>query len=158
MLDLAACFAEALDRAEQLARAAGRKPWSINHHECDSTCDGPCEWATACVDGSCGHCVIEADDMRIYDEGGHDASQAAHIVAWQPQTVLRLVARDRATLADHRRVEPDDPTRLLDELRGGWCARCIPDDTPDATLLMPWPCPTVQSVAAFWLPNHEETP
>ncbi len=125
MADLTARLTEALNRAEQQAS-------SIN---VDSGWYEPGDLSRSHREGGAG--------LPDFDE--------PHIVAWSPQRVLALIARDRALLAAHVCVEPDDPARMLDDLRGGWCARCIPDDEPDATLLMPWPCETVQLVAAFWL-------
>lgn len=70
-----------------------------------------------------------------------------------PGVALRLTARDRAVLNRHTRVEPDHPERMVDELIGGWCSRCMPDDTCDGLIYEPWPCPDVRDAAAFWLPE-----
>ncbi len=39
--------------------------------------------------------------MRIYDEGGHNTRDAAHIVAWQPSRVLAEIAAKRAIISFH---------------------------------------------------------
>jgi hypothetical protein len=39
--------------------------------------------------------VSPTDSIFIYNEGGHNEDQAAHIARWDPATVLRLVERDR---------------------------------------------------------------
>ncbi len=157
MNDLATRLSEALDRAEQAAGACitpDYDTWYVEHHECAGWCRKPCKEADTCASRKCGCCSINGA-TRIYDEGGHDSNDAEHIVAWQPKRVLALVARDRLILGAHARVEDDDLSRMLDRLRGGWCAHCIPDDEPGETLLMPWPCETVQIVAAFWLPEED---
>lgn len=62
-----------LDRLEQIAKAAAPGPWE-----------------------ACG-CRVESASgdplgLIIYDEGGHNEADAAHIAAFNPQTALRLLA------------------------------------------------------------------
>lgn len=90
--DLAGRLGEALDRAEQQTRSAmhlGDGKWRVDHG-----------YGKPCPD-ECGCCRVEGAEITIYDEGGHDEHQAAHIAAWDPKRVLALIARDRALLAAH---------------------------------------------------------
>lgn len=41
-------------------------------------------------------CIVEGADIRIYDEGGHDEHQAAHIARHDPARVLAECAAKRA--------------------------------------------------------------
>jgi len=55
---------------------------------------------------------IEADDFGkfvIYDEGGHNEHQAAHIALHDPAAVLADIAAKRAILAEHPQVAADRP-------------------------------------------------
>ncbi len=157
MTDDADRLAAALDRAERQAEAAGDKPWMIDHHECGFVFCGPpgtpCDEAARCAAGICHCAVINGDDIRIYDEGGHDASQAAHIVAWQPAQVMRLIARDRALLAAHASAERNVAEHV---------SRCGPDpcghrDYLAATTALQILTTAVGAAAKFWMPDPEET-
>ncbi|HEY1668517.1 MAG TPA: DUF6221 family protein [Trebonia sp.] len=77
-----------LAEEEATARAAGGGTWRTGCY-----CEGPCTgWGGGC-------CRVEGDDIKIYDEGGHDASQADHIARHDPARVLREIEAKRAILA-----------------------------------------------------------
>jgi hypothetical protein len=89
-----------LDDVERKARAAGGNSWHVDHF-------GDCE-------GPCGCRRIEADDMIIYDEGGHTEHHAEHIAEHDPSRVLREVEAKRRLIAEYERAlaacraHPDD--------------------------------------------------
>jgi hypothetical protein len=72
-----------LEEDEQVARAAGDGEWAT---ECD--CEGSCADLPWCR-------RVESADLKIYDEGGHDSSQAQHIARHDPARVLREVEAKR---------------------------------------------------------------
>lgn len=138
MIDPAARLTEALDRAEQQARSAmhlGDGKWRVEHG-----------YGKSCPDG-CGCRRIEGVEITIYDEGGHDEHQAAHIAAWDPARILALITRDRALLADHAAAEAAfaDPTTAL--------APTIQVARNNRRITLR---DEVERAAAFWIP--EETP
>lgn len=124
-MSVAEQLAAALDLAEQQAS-------SINL---------ACDWYTP------------GDLSRNHREGGAGLPEfdEAHIVAWSPKRVLALIARDRVLLTVHYRMTPDDPERMLDDLRDGRCSACLPPDEPGASMYVPWPCPSIRLAADFWL-------
>lgn len=99
MTDVRQQLTEALDEAEKQAKAALHHPlgdddsvfgqrvgtdsgvWVVDEHDDRQV-------------------VSPTDSIFIYNEGGHNEDQAAHIARWDPATVLRLVERDRALLDD----------------------------------------------------------
>jgi hypothetical protein len=89
--------------AEREAAAGEPRTWTVGHHVCTDVmgeCDEPCEYLAECRDGKCDHCRIEGSDgMVIYDEGGHDAADAAHIALNDPASVLADIAAKRQILA-----------------------------------------------------------
>jgi Family of unknown function (DUF6221) len=91
MSDLVEFLRARLDEDEWVARAAGAGTWT---RECDHVgWDGeklPPSHDTCCV--------VAGDDIRIYDEGGHDPEQANHIARWDPTRVLAEVEAKRDIL------------------------------------------------------------
>lgn len=103
MTDLAAFITARLDEREALAGET--RTWEVDHHKCaaqswDPCTEDPCPSAAECAEGRCCHRAINGSDgMIIYDEGGHDEADAAHIAAHDPAWALRDVAAKRAILA-----------------------------------------------------------
>lgn len=88
---------------EDEAAAGEPRTWKVRHHDCCvpgwDPCEVPCPLAAECAEGRCDHRVIEGSDgMVIYDEGGHDAADAAHIARNDPARALREVELKRAIL------------------------------------------------------------
>jgi hypothetical protein len=84
-------YAARLDEDESTAGHAGGHEW---HTGC--TCEGGvCRGYPACEQ-------VEGDDITIYNEGGHDADQAAHIARHDPARVLREVEAGRELLTRYR--------------------------------------------------------
>ena len=76
---------------------------------------------------------------------GLDVDLPTSVMPWQPRTILRLIERDRALLADHATAEAayDDPTtQLADTIRIARLHRrkTLRDE--------------VGRAAAFWLPEE----
>jgi hypothetical protein len=88
--------------AEREAAAGEPRTWTVGHHVCTDVmgeCDEPCEYLAECRVGKCDHCRIEGSDgMVIYDEGGHDAADAAHIALNDPASVLADIKAQRKIL------------------------------------------------------------
>lgn len=139
MTDLAAFVSARLDERQELAGEP--RTWKVTHHECGQwgPCDEPCGEAAQCAEGRCWHKVIGGSDgMTIYDEGGHDEADAAHIAGHDPAWALRDVAAKRAILARHAKAGCDDE---WGGVHCGWCS------SPEAET--PWPCPDVLDLAAI---------
>jgi len=82
VVDVLAFLNARLDEQEKAARDAGGSLWHVRH---EHTLSGrPCD----CM-------VVEGRDILIYDEGGHDRFQAAHIARHSPETVLADVEAKR---------------------------------------------------------------
>ena len=79
-------------------------------------------------------------EMTLYDEGGHTPEQAAHIVFWDPATVLRMVAATRKLLELHKE-------EMLHGRPQGVCESCDPEGT---THFKGWPCPSLKIEAERW--------
>lgn len=135
MTDISTRLLAALDEAEKRAREAfegatgwGGQPMSGRWYQNTDGHGG-------------GNVEDETGGVVVHDEGMPTVEQAEHIASWDPNTVLRLIARDRALLAEHARVEP------------GYCQRCTPDEElPEPhRWWMQHPCRTVQLTAEFWL-------
>jgi hypothetical protein len=98
--DLVSGLLSAIEQREKLATGAGSRSWHVEHNgrvndegdivDCEPGCD-------------C--CRVDGDDITIYDEGGHDGHQAAHIVANDPHSVLRLCRAHRKIVEDYRRTK-----------------------------------------------------
>jgi hypothetical protein len=56
-------------------------------------------WTTA-EDWGGGNCRVHGKGIIIYDEGGHDEEQAAHIARWDPARVLAECAAKRAVISN----------------------------------------------------------
>ncbi len=90
--DLVERLRAALDRAEEIARAAMVvSRWNGVDMEA-RTVDG--RWTAD-------RRYIEGDGFEIYDEGGHTDEQAAFIAEHDPASVLRTVAAHRKILEEH---------------------------------------------------------
>jgi Family of unknown function (DUF6221) len=109
-----------LDEDEKIAGES--REWGVRHHDCADpvwdVCEQPCEFAKMCAEGRCTHVAIEGDDgMRIYDEGGHDVVDAAHIARHDPARVLRAVDAKRAVLRLHMAEPGQHPDFCGHDLR-----------------------------------------
>ena len=137
-----------LDEDEATARAAGDGRWRVDHWlDPRSSCPTGC---------SCRR--VEGLDFTVYDEGGHDEAQAAHIARHDPARVLREVEAKRALLALHhhlRYVEPLDAASKYEEdhrpafdesPRYVGCAACHYDSRHEETYPSWW-CDTVRLLA-----------
>ena len=119
--DLVAFLLARIAEDEQSAREAGELAQG----------DGVASWSVPCWadeahehgdDTDYGHnqcrcCRVEGDNITIYDEGGHDRSQALHIARWDPARVLAECATKRRVIASYRaarRSAAEGP--LIDEL------------------------------------------
>ncbi|MCX4751759.1 DUF6221 family protein [Kitasatospora sp. NBC_01287] len=131
-------------RAEELARAATRGPWTVHSHD----------W-TSSFAASIGH-HFEADVVGGGHEGGGvvDLADAEFIVANDPAAVLRRVAAERQILAEHQPTRDDWDSRLYEpcELAGCRCSSREDDEyvlacgscatgNPYDAVLQHWPVP-----------------
>jgi hypothetical protein len=135
MTDLAARLTEALDRAEQALAGCGT----------DWATDSGGDWLTF---GNAPGAVPVSG--YVYDESLDGAAIAAHMVAWQPAVVLRLITRDRALLAANASTDRN----VADHV-----ARCGPDlcgcrDYLATTTTLQMLTTAVQAAAKFWLPEE----
>ena len=144
---IAARLAEIKAATKAAIRGADGK-WHVQHDGCDDECESPCPLAGQChADQPCWHRVVMGDGICIYDEGGHDQAQAAHIALHDPARTLRDVEAWRAILARHTPVRSSGRTM---------CATCLGSCTF-------WPCPDLRDLAAIdsghrdydpsWAPN-----
>lgn len=79
-VDLVAFLLARLAELEETASRAGGSVWHVRG-------EGPSRGL-----------VVEGDGLMIYDEGGHDEYQAAHIARHSPENVLADVASKRALI------------------------------------------------------------
>ncbi len=114
MADLLARVLARVDQLDALARTATPGPWTTSSYA-----------MLAAIYKGNGHTLI-------YDEGGHTEDDAAHIIAWDPPTVLALCAGARRLLDGH-----------VGEVNGGElvCAACSEHGG------RVWPCGQVVMVA-----------
>lgn len=106
--DLVVFLYAQLDEDERLAKEAGElvqghgvAAWSV-----------PCWVDCARADGDdtdydhaeCRCCRVEGDNITVYDEGGHDRSQALHIARWDPVRVLAELKSQRQIVEDCARA------------------------------------------------------
>jgi hypothetical protein len=128
MADLAARLTEALDRTEQALTGCGTG------------------WAT----GSGGLTFGAASggvpiDGYVWDENLDTDAIGAHMVAWQPTRVRRLIARDRELLDEYANAEAayaDPTTALADTIHVARNNRRLTLRTE------------VERAATFWLPEE----
>ncbi len=94
------------------------------------------------VSDSWGHddCLIEGIGITIYDEGGHDAAQAAHIARWDPARVLAECEAKRRIVEVHEPMLIDAPTFADQTFAVVTCSLC--DDAH--------PCRTLRHLAAVY--------
>lgn len=113
-------------------------------------------WHVACDHGdvhpdSCYECRVEGDNITIYDEGGHDEHQAAHIARHDPTRVLREVAAKRRILERHHPHGSDH------------CWNCVLDVSVEygspVVTYAPYPCPDLRDAIASYAdrPGYKET-
>lgn len=130
------------DRADELL--AG---WRARLDEDEAAAGEPRQWKVL-DDGL----TIEGDGgLCIYNEGGHDERDAAHIARYDPARALREIPGKRLVLDEHLPIE---------SMYGLACGRCVSwQDAPLAeggetefgiAIPDPWPCVPVRSVAASW--------
>lgn len=122
-----------------LACCQGDGVWAVRHDGCDEECPDPCPKAGQCHAGYCWHCTVEGDSICIYDEGGHDGDQAAHIARHDPQDVTAGCEAKLAILDEHGLYDVNDEA---------YCRIC--GDCPQ----VPYPCRTVSLLAAGF--RHRE--
>lgn len=97
MSDIVTFLRARLDEDERIAREAGEDDGVI------SSWSVPCWVKQAREEGDdigydhypCHCCRVEGNNITIYDEGGHDRSQALHIARWDPKRVLEEVEAKR---------------------------------------------------------------
>lgn len=172
-LDVAAFLTARYDERE--AAAGEPRTWTVEHHVCHHLCEQPCEEAAKCAAGQCWDCRVDGSDgMIIYDEGGHDAADAAHIARYDPAWALADIGVKRKLLAEHARaawfenaaprfwkgMTADQKTTALAKAS---CARChsvIGDarEDEDRCALFDYPCPTVRLLASEFAghPDYRE--
>jgi hypothetical protein len=129
--DVAAFLAARYNEREEAVSES--RTWTVEHHECRGwgpPCDRPCPSAAECLEGRCDHCVIiGSDGMRIYDEGGHDRTDADHIACYDPAWALADQDRKRKIVAEyeeahanawtgHGSPSTDDQAGFHDEILG----------------------------------------
>jgi hypothetical protein len=118
------------DEDEQMARAAGGDTWRVR---------GDHEMA---------RCVVEGTEMIIYDEGGHNEHDAAHIAR-----VLRDVEAKRQILALHPvGLQPAKDGDIDD--RSTWkpcCESCQVGVVDDGD----WPCETLRLLSLPYIDHPE---
>lgn len=98
MDDLVTFLRARLDEEEHLARKAG-----------ETDTGTVATWTTPCnaVDnnythnGPCRCCRVEGPNITLYDEGGHDRTQAHHIATWDPARVLTELHTKRGFVASY---------------------------------------------------------
>lgn len=93
MSDLSTRLLAALDEAERKARAATPGPWAKPYDGAD---DG---WLIHNARGTEYVLTVSV----VYS--GRAEPDAEHIASWDPNTVLRLIARDRALLTAYERAD-----------------------------------------------------
>lgn len=107
----------------ELARDAAQPPssgkWKVDHRGCDSDCPVRCPKAGQCHDEHCECEEVTGDNIRIYNEGGHDAFQAEHIARHDPRDTI---VRCEAELAILGEFESNEAEFTPDYWHGLWVA------------------------------------
>lgn len=137
--DLVAWLRQQLDHDEQVARAAMAGEGD----------DGV--WTTESAWPDEGGRRVEGAGITIYDEGGHDEHQAAHIALHDPARVLRQVATHRAILGRHQPLDVvADPGGYRPfPVECAWCTEGY-DPDHDAVVRRAWPCPDVRDLLSVY--------
>lgn len=137
--------------------------------ETGCTCKGECPGYPRCEE-------VAGDGIHIYAEGGHDADQAEHIAANDPQDTIARCEAELAILDEHARLlhfpaetlaawraagVPED--RIVKASEVASCARChtpVDDAREDEDQCLPvaYPCRTVRLLAGGYQhrPGYEE--
>jgi hypothetical protein len=92
------------------------------------------------------HGTVVGKGIHIYDEGGHDPEQAAHIAAWDPARVLAECAAKRQIIAAHPHDEVSAYGRSLAG-SGGHPIGCNTCHNDDGVLAGGGWCPTLLALA-----------
>lgn len=146
--DLATWLTTRLADVESAARAATPGPWRYNPRKYWRL-PGTMIMGEAVFAGPAGDAAIRIADTGEVDDP-QSMSDAAHIAAWDPATVLRMVAGARKLLELHRRYG-DSATHLTYPQAADTCIACGPGDNWEAQEgECPWPCPSLQAIAEMW--------